>query len=325
MPESRGPIGAASRPRGEASAHDGARGEGRSPAALEPAGAHLRPTKRRQADCAVLCSAGLDSAVLVAHLAQSARVLPLYVSVGLAWEAAERACLARLMQTAPFADANLANGGDADHAIANDGRARVDTFSTRETSHRAAESAVAGRDTGGTGDRNDASPGPRVQPPLTLTFDMRDVYPPTHWAIRGEPPAFDTPDEDVYLAGRNVVLLTKAGVCAASRRIPRVAIGPLAGNPFPDATPRFFDAMGRALSLGLDHPLTIEAPFAAMDKPEVIRLGVALGVDLGLTMSCMNPQGEKHCGRCSKCRERRDAFHDAGVPDPTAYANPPLR
>ena len=43
-----------------------------------------------------------------------------------------------------------------------------------------------------------------------LTVDMTDVYPPTHWAIRGEAPAFDTPDSDVYLEGRNVILLSKA-------------------------------------------------------------------------------------------------------------------
>ncbi len=58
-----------------------------------------------------------------------------------------------------------------------------------------------------------------------------------------------------------------------------------------------------------------------MDKSEVIRLGVELGVDLELTLSCMNPQdGDAHCGRCSKCRERRDAFIEAGVVDPTLYA-----
>ena len=44
---------------------------------------------------------------------------------------------------------------------------------------------------------------------------MRDVYPPTHWAVRGERPAFDTPDEDVYLEGRNIVLLSKAAVFMA--------------------------------------------------------------------------------------------------------------
>ena len=62
-----------------------------------------------------------------------------------------------------------------------------------------------------------------------------------------------------------------------------------------------------------------------MDKSEVIRLGVELGVPLELTLSCMNPQEGRHCGRCSKCRERRDAFADAGVDDPTAYAVAPLR
>jgi 7-cyano-7-deazaguanine synthase len=64
-----------------------------------------------------------------------------------------------------------------------------------------------------------------------------------------------------------------------------------------------------------------------MDKAEVIAIGVEIGVDLGLTLSCMNPQdgGDTHCGRCSKCRERRDAFNEAGVVDPTLYAVAPLR
>ena len=95
----------------------------------------------------------------------------------------------------------------------------------------------------------------------TLSFDMRDVYPPTHWAITGTPPAYDTPDEDVYLAGRNLVLLTKAGVVAARRHASRIALGPLAGNPFPDATPEFFAAMASALSLGLASEIDVATPF----------------------------------------------------------------
>ena len=62
-----------------------------------------------------------------------------------------------------------------------------------------------------------------------------------------------------------------------------------------------------------------------MDKSEVIRLGIELGVPLELTLSCMNPHEGHHCGRCSKCRDRRDAFHEAGVIDPTHYATAPLR
>ena len=161
----------------------------------------------------------------------------------------------------------------------------------------------------------------------TLAFDMRDVYPPTHWAITGTPPAYDTPDEDVYLAGRNLVLLTKAGVVAARRHASRIALGPLAGNPFPDATPEFFAAMARALSLGLASDIDVATPFAALHKEDVIRLGASLGVPLELTLSCMNPvesaggQAPWHCGLCSKCRERRDGFAAAGVADLTMYAH----
>ena len=165
----------------------------------------------------------------------------------------------------------------------------------------------------------------RTEPLARLSFTVHDLYPATHWALRGTPPAFDTPDEDVYLTGRNVALLSKAAIYCAQQGLGRIVLAPLAGNPFPDATPQFFESMARALSLGLDHPLAIEAPFAAMHKSDVIRLGIELGVPLALTLSCMNPQGGLHCGRCSKCRERRDAFAEAGVPDPTIYAEAPIR
>lgn len=191
--------------------------------------------------------------------------------------------------------------------------------------------------------------------PLTqLTFTVRDLYPATHWALRGEPPAFDTPDEDVFLTGRNIILLTKASIHCAQHDINRIALGPLAGNPFPDATPEFFASMAKALSLGLAHDISIETPFVDKSKSDVIKLGVELGVPLELTLSCMNPRlhriaaqsdatGERwldgsaevrsagqaadieHCGVCSKCRERRDALNEAGVEDKTRYAVQPAR
>lgn len=218
----------------------------------------------------VLLSGGLDSAVLAAHEAQVARVVPVYVSVGLAWEDAEVAMLGRLLQSPAYAG-------------------NVDALSR-------------------------------------VSFTMRDVYSPSHWAIRGVPPAYDTPDEDVYLAGRNLVLLTKAGVIASQVKANRIALGPLAGNPFPDARPGFFAAMSSALSLGLDHSIDVAAPFLAWGKEDVIKRGVELGVPLGLTLSCMAPVSASgamplHCGLCSKCRERRDAFAAAGVADPSTYAN----
>jgi 7-cyano-7-deazaguanine synthase len=218
---------------------------------------------------AVLLSAGLDSAVLAAAELCTARVHPIYVSAGLAWEAEELRALDRLLASPPFAG--------------------------------------------------------RVAPFVRLTFSVEDLYPASHWALRGEPPAFDTPDEDVYLTGRNVMLLSKAAIYCAQQRIPRIALGPLAGNPFPDATREFFSAMADALSLGLAHDIEVATPFSAIHKADVVRLGRELGVPLELTLSCMNPRDGMHCGQCSKCRERRDAFAEAGVADPTRYATPPLR
>ena len=161
----------------------------------------------------------------------------------------------------------------------------------------------------------------RVQPLARLEFSMRDVYAETHWALTGTPPAYDTPDEDVYLHGRNIALLSKAAVYAASRRISRIVVAPLAGNPFPDATPQFFAALNSAFSLGLAAPVEIAAPFARLHKEDVVKIGAQLGVPFELTLSCMNPSGTTHCGLCSKCRERRDAFQAAGIHDPTTYTN----
>ena len=219
---------------------------------------------------AVLFSAGLDSAVLLARAAAEEPLpQPVYVSTGLAWERAEQVVAARLVHT---------------------------------LAHRYA-----------------------LRPMVTLTVDMRDTYPPAHWAMRGEAPAFDTPDSDVYLEGRNIILLSKVAVYMAREKLERVLTGQLAGNPFPDASRRFFHAMQQALSIGLATPIRVEAPFTEMTKAEVIRLGLSLAVPLEATLSCMQPLEGGHCGSCSKCRERRDAFHEAEVADETRYASPPPR
>lgn len=163
----------------------------------------------------------------------------------------------------------------------------------------------------------------RVRPLAHLDVSVRDIYAASHWAVAGTPPAYHTPDQDVYLHGRNVILLSKAAVYCTTRNISRIALGPLAGNPFPDATPEFFEAIARALSLGLDHAIDIATPFSRLHKPDVIALGLQLEVPFDLTLSCMNPSAGLHCGLCSKCRERHDGFAQAGVPDPTRYQQEP--
>jgi 7-cyano-7-deazaguanine synthase len=162
-----------------------------------------------------------------------------------------------------------------------------------------------------------------VRPVVRLAFTVADLYSANHWALRATPPGFDTPDKEVYLAGRNLVLLSKAAIYCAQQNVGAIAIGTLAGNPFPDATSAFFGTLARAVSLGLAHEISIEAPFMHMHKAEVIRLGHDLGVPLTLTLSCMNPRDGEHCGDCSKCRERRDAFREAEIEDLTRYQRIP--
>ncbi|MPZ13355.1 MAG: 7-cyano-7-deazaguanine synthase [Chloroflexi bacterium] len=159
---------------------------------------------------------------------------------------------------------------------------------------------------------------PRLRPVQVLTFPLEDVY-RSHWSVSGVgAPGFESPDEAVFLPGRNVILIAKTAVYCAMNRIGRIAIGVLDGNPFPDATEPFFDSFGRALSLGLGVPIRVERPLASKSKVEVLRAGAALPLEL--TFSCIRPVDELHCGDCNKCAERQRAFLDAGVPDRTRYA-----
>ena len=158
---------------------------------------------------------------------------------------------------------------------------------------------------------------------VSLSVSFSDLYSSKHWALTGKAPAYNTPDSDVYLAGRNALLLTKTATYCSLKGITEIAIGPLAGNPFPDATPEFFSEMEKALSLGLDHPIKVNAPLASFSKPEVIRLGESLSIEWEFTLSCMNPIDTKHCGRCSKCRERLQAFQAIELQDPATYAYRP--
>jgi 7-cyano-7-deazaguanine synthase len=153
----------------------------------------------------------------------------------------------------------------------------------------------------------------------TLSLDSRDLLPAGHWSRGGAVPGPRTRDQAVYLPGRNLLLLSKAAVLCAEEGIGRIAIASLAGNPFPDARPAFFEAMGRAASLALGKPVRVEAPFRGRTKSDVVR--ASAGLPLRLTFSCIRPVGLRHCGACAKCAERRRSFKLAGVADPTRYAS----
>lgn len=157
----------------------------------------------------------------------------------------------------------------------------------------------------------------QLAPLVCLDLPVRDLY-GEHWSTTGrDVPDEQSPDEAVFLPGRNPILLVKAAVWCQLHGIAQLALAPLASNPFGDASDEFFDTFERALTLAMSRPLQVVRPFLHLSKTQVMRLGASLPLEL--TFSCIAPQGGEHCGACNKCAERQAAFRDAQLPDPTRY------
>ncbi|MFO0865484.1 MAG: 7-cyano-7-deazaguanine synthase [Gemmataceae bacterium] len=159
---------------------------------------------------------------------------------------------------------------------------------------------------------------PNLLPLVEFEQPVRDLY-GSHWSVTGiGVPSANDPDEAVFLPGRNVLLLSKSLLWCHLHQVDRLALGSLATNPFPDATPEFFLALEGIVNAAVAGRARIVLPFAGMKKREVMRLGV--GMPLEYTFSCIRPERSLHCGQCNKCQERKIAFADAEMSDPTQYA-----
>ena len=158
---------------------------------------------------------------------------------------------------------------------------------------------------------------PQLQPLQVLDLPVGDLY-GNHWSITGQDvPDAESPDEAVFLPGRNVLLLAKALLWCHLHAIPQLALGVLGSNPFPDAGSAFFSAFQKAVNLAVGGKVRVERPYASLSKVEVMRRGRDL--PLALTFSCIKPVAGRHCGHCNKCAERQHAFVQAGMVDGTPY------
>lgn len=119
---------------------------------------------------------------------------------------------------------------------------------------------------------------------------------------------------------RNGIMLSAAAGLAESRGLHAVMIANHAGDHalYPDCREAFVRAMGKAISEGTYEHIELRAPYTLLTKAQIAERGKHLGVDYSLTYSCYKG-GEKHCGKCGTCVERRQAFVDAGIDDPTEY------
>ncbi len=131
-----------------------------------------------------------------------------------------------------------------------------------------------------------------------------------------------------YVPARNTIFIAHAAAWAevVGARDIFLGVNALDYSGYPDCRPEFIAALERALNLGTREGvaasgkwLRLQTPLIDLKKSEIIRRGVALGVDYGMTISCYDPDASgRPCGRCDSCRLRRRAFAEAGIPDPAA-------
>jgi len=130
-----------------------------------------------------------------------------------------------------------------------------------------------------------------------------------------------------YVPARNTIFLSFALAVAEVRGATDVFVGVNAVDysGYPDCRPEFvaaFEAMANlATRAGVEgRRLTIHTPLIDLTKADIIRRGVALGVDYGVTSTCYDPGADGGaCGHCDACLLRAKGFADAGLPDPTRY------
>lgn len=119
---------------------------------------------------------------------------------------------------------------------------------------------------------------------------------------------------------RNGIMLAIACGLAESRGLGSVFIANHAGDHaiYPDCRATFIESMSEAMAYGTYEHIKVEAPFTSLTKSDIAHIGAELGVDYSKTYSCYKG-GEKHCGKCGTCVERKEAFALAGIDDPTEY------
>lgn len=134
-----------------------------------------------------------------------------------------------------------------------------------------------------------------------------------------------------YVPARNTIFLSLAlgwAEAAGARHI-FVGVNALDYSGYPDCRPEFIRGFEELAALATKvgdegDRFRIEAPLLTLSKPDIAREAARLGLDAGMSWSCYDPTPEgAHCGLCDSCRLRALAFRDAGLPDPTRYAEAP--
>ena len=143
-------------------------------------------------------------------------------------------------------------------------------------------------------------------------LDGADAIPEGHYA--------DENMKSTVVPFRNGIMLSIACGIAESRGLKYVLIANHAGDHsiYPDCRATFISSMSEAMAYGTYQNVKISAPYTTISKSDIAIIGKGLGVDYTKTYSCYKG-GEKHCGKCGTCVERKEAMQDAGIIDKTEY------
>ena len=119
---------------------------------------------------------------------------------------------------------------------------------------------------------------------------------------------------------RNGIMLAVAAGVAESRNLTKLLIANHGGDHtiYPDCRPEFISAMDSETNAGTYVGVRVIAPYTNITKGDIARIGKKLGIDYAETWSCYKG-GEKHCGKCGTCVERKEALAYAGIEDTTEY------
>lgn len=119
---------------------------------------------------------------------------------------------------------------------------------------------------------------------------------------------------------RNGIMLSVAAGIAESNGLKKILIANHGGDHtiYPDCRPEFIGAMDRAIANGTYEDVRIDAPYTNITKADIAKIGKHLGIDYSETWSCYKG-GERHCGKCGTCIERKEAMALAGIDDRTEY------
>jgi 7-cyano-7-deazaguanine synthase len=133
-----------------------------------------------------------------------------------------------------------------------------------------------------------------------------------------------------YVPARNTIFLSLAlGLAEASgaRRL-HIGVNALDYSGYPDCRPAFIEQFENLANIatraGIEGDrFVVHAPLLHMTKADIAREAARLGLDAGMSWSCYDPDAGRHCGRCDACRLRAKGFDEAGIADPTLYAERP--